>query len=119
LTLKVRPARSRPGMSSARNVTDIPGRAQTSSLVAFLSFPFLLIINAPSAPNEPAAITNPPTTCMVLLFIGFFFLITIESAVEGKALVPAGSAHRYSHKGSRRAEIVGKPLSDFSAFIGV
>jgi len=81
-----------------------------------------LIINAPSAPNEPAAITNPPTTCLVLLFIGFFFLITFESGVEGstKALLLRWLLHRlYSHKGSRRAVIVGKPLSDFSAFIGV
>src|SRR2546422_6253166 len=126
---KDRPARSRPGISSARNVTLMPGRAHTSpapSLDArrFLRRLFFLIKSAPRAPSDPAATTKPPITRLVFLFIGFFFRTALHPIREGLRRAfrqPQITFARrcYSHKGSRRAVIVGKPLSARSAFSGV
>jgi len=71
----VRSEVSRPGISSARNITVIPGRAQVSSDFAFsrrrsrLDPLFVFITTAPIAPTAPAAKARPPNKRFVLFLI--------------------------------------------------
>jgi hypothetical protein len=74
----VRSEVSRPGISSARKTTAIPGRAQVSGGLALsrrrsrLDPLLVFIATAPIAPNAPAAKAKPPNTSLVLFLIGYF-----------------------------------------------
>jgi hypothetical protein len=71
----VRSEASRPGISSARNTTVIPGRAHLSAGLALsrrrarLDPLFVFITTAPIAPTAPAATARPPNKRFVLFLI--------------------------------------------------
>ena len=70
LTRNVLSSRSLPGINSARNVTCIPGRAQTfGTFVGRLGRTFFFFKKALATPNAPAASAKPPTKRFVRFFI--------------------------------------------------